>query len=230
MGSEMCIRDSFPQKNNTFKPVRRPAIQPKHVRRTMHTQRVMNSKWVFRRKKNKDGLVTRFKARWTIVGTSMKPGADFYDSYAPVVKHSTFRSCMAIGIEEDLVAEAADVRTAFLYGRLELEPGSEDRTLLAELPQGLTDLFTQEELQKAFSLADEIIDRQSWVAQLLAAIYGTRNGANLWFVRWTILLSRLGFVVSRLDPCLYYGNKHKDPMHITAGIHRITFSVDDVTA
>ena len=43
------------------------------------------NKWVFLKKRNKEGLVTRYWARLVIKGCAQRPGYDFVETFSPVL-------------------------------------------------------------------------------------------------------------------------------------------------
>ena len=50
---------------------------------------ILDSTWVFRRKRFPDGTVRKLKARWCVRGDQQIEGVDFFDTYVPVVAWST---------------------------------------------------------------------------------------------------------------------------------------------
>ena len=79
-------------------------------------RRSIGSKWVFKEKRD-----SRFRARLVCLGYSQIPGVDFSDNYAPVGNDITFRVIMVLRLIYNLHAVLLDVKTAFLYGKLEEE-------------------------------------------------------------------------------------------------------------
>ncbi|GJX82108.1 putative ribonuclease H-like domain-containing protein, partial [Tanacetum coccineum] len=77
-------------------------------------------KWVFRNKKDERGIVIRNKARLVAQGYTQEEGIDYDEVFAPVAKI------------EDFVVYQMDVKSVFLYGKIEEEvyvcqpPGFED--------------------------------------------------------------------------------------------------------
>jgi Reverse transcriptase (RNA-dependent DNA polymerase) len=57
---------------------------------------VVDSKWVFRIKKNAAGEIEKYKARLVARGFTQIYGVDYYETYAPVAKLATFRLITAI--------------------------------------------------------------------------------------------------------------------------------------
>ena len=82
---------------------------------------VIKSRWVYKLKRGSENEIQRFKARFVAKGFSQKPGIDFDETYAPVVKYDSLRTILAIAAAEDLEISQLDVKTAFLNGDLEEE-------------------------------------------------------------------------------------------------------------
>ena len=81
----------------------------------------VGTKWLFKIKRDKDGNVLRYKARYVAKGFSQKPGQDFNKTFSPVMQTSLLRSLFALGAEEDWEIDHVDVKTAFLYGEVDEE-------------------------------------------------------------------------------------------------------------
>jgi len=79
-------------------------------------QKSIGMKWVFVVKK--DG---RYRARLVAKGYNQIPGLDYEFSFSPVTTEITLRILLIIWVLEQLYAETADVKTAFLYGTLDEE-------------------------------------------------------------------------------------------------------------
>lgn len=59
---------------------------------------VVGSKWVFRIKRLPDGSIQRYKARLVAKGFHQTPGIDFFETFNPVVKASTFRVVLTLAV------------------------------------------------------------------------------------------------------------------------------------
>jgi hypothetical protein len=81
--------------------------------------RVVRSKWVFKQKLNAMGLVERYKARLVTKGFTQRAGIGYDKVWAPVGKHATFRTLVAVAAASDLELHHKDVKTALLHGELE---------------------------------------------------------------------------------------------------------------
>ncbi|GKG23774.1 copia protein, partial [Tanacetum coccineum] len=97
-------------------------------------KRAIGTKWVYRNKKDERGIVIRNKARLVAQGYTQKEGIDYdYDEvFALVARIEAIRLFLAYASFKDFVVYQMDVKSAFLYGKIEEEvyvcqpPGFED--------------------------------------------------------------------------------------------------------
>ncbi|GJS51645.1 putative ribonuclease H-like domain-containing protein [Tanacetum coccineum] len=91
-----------------------------------------SSKWVFRNKKDERGIVIRNKARLVVQGYTQEEGIDYDEDFALVARIEAIRLFLAYASFKDFVVYQMDVKSAFLYGKIEEEvyvcqpPGFED--------------------------------------------------------------------------------------------------------
>ncbi|GJR98079.1 ribonuclease H-like domain-containing protein [Tanacetum coccineum] len=95
-------------------------------------KRTIGTKWVFRNKKDERGIVIRNKARLVAQGYTQEEGIDYDEVFAPVARIEAIRLFLAYASFKDFVVYQMDVKSAFLYGKIEEEvyvcqpPGFED--------------------------------------------------------------------------------------------------------
>jgi hypothetical protein len=78
------------------------------------SRKPVGGRWVYSIKRNEQGAVSKFKARWVAKGYSQREGIDFTETYAPVSKMATLRTLLMIAADEDLESRQIDFKTAFL--------------------------------------------------------------------------------------------------------------------
>ena len=83
--------------------------------------KVINSKWVFKCKMGQHGQVECYKARLVAQGYSQRPGIDYDETFAPVVRFESVRSVIAIAVHGNMKLHQMDVKTTFLNGELREE-------------------------------------------------------------------------------------------------------------
>ncbi|GJS25307.1 putative ribonuclease H-like domain-containing protein [Tanacetum coccineum] len=99
-------------------------------------KRAIGTKWVFRNKKDERGIVIRNKARLVTQGYTQEEGIDYDEVFALVARIEAIRLFLAYASFKDFVVYQMDVKSDFLYGKIEEEvyvcqsPGFEDTDFL----------------------------------------------------------------------------------------------------
>ncbi|GKB79505.1 retrovirus-related pol polyprotein from transposon TNT 1-94 [Tanacetum coccineum] len=95
-------------------------------------KRAIGTKWDFRNKKDERGIVIKNKARLVAQGYTQEEGIDYDEVFAPVARIEAIRLFLAYASFKDFVGYQMDVKSAFIYGKIEEEvfvcqpPGFED--------------------------------------------------------------------------------------------------------
>ncbi|GJW37874.1 putative ribonuclease H-like domain-containing protein [Tanacetum coccineum] len=95
-------------------------------------KRPIGTKWVYRNKKDERGIVIKNKARLVAQGYTQEEGIDYDEVFAPVARIEAIRLFLAYASFKDFMVYQMDVKSAFLYGKIEEEvyvcqpPGFED--------------------------------------------------------------------------------------------------------
>lgn len=126
-------------------------------------KRALNSKWVLRIKRGKNGEVERYKARLVIKGCAQRQCYDYNETYAPVCRLTTVRTLLPIINENNLFATQLDVKNASLHGNLREE-------VYMKQPPGFE---TEHDL----------------VYKLNKTLYGLKQSPREWTLHLTVLLS-----------------------------------------
>lgn len=147
----------------------------------------IGSKWTFKIKKDACGKIQRYKARLVAQGFSQNSGMDYDEVFAPVAKQSTFKILLAVASAEKMNVEHLDVKTAFLYGKLE-------ELIYMKQPQGFV-----------------VEGKEEKVCLLRRSIHGLKQAGRVWNHLLCQVLVNAGYVPSTNDPCLFtlaIGKKH----------------------
>lgn len=157
------------QKNNTWVLV--PAS---------NTQKLVDSKWVFKIKYNTDGTIFKHKARLVAKGFQQTPGIDFGETFSPVIKATTVRLVLTLAVKFGWQVRQMDVNNTFLNGYLQ-------EHVFMRQPEGFRDS-----------------QRPNHVCKLVKALYGLKQAQRAWFDRLKETLIEWGFQNSKSDVFLFF--------------------------
>jgi hypothetical protein len=139
------------------------------------------NKWVFAKKRNKAGQLTKYKARLVAKGCAQRPGYDYAETHSPVVHLKTICLLLAIAATKGLKIHQMDVKGAYLNGTL-------DEWVYMRQPKGFEDGT----------------DR---ICELLKSLYGLKQSGHAWNIEFDRVIRKYGFKRMRLDPCAYIRHK-----------------------
>ena len=146
--------------------------------------KIIDSRWVFRIKKDNTGNVCRYKARLCARGFMQRKGVDFTETFAPVVRYDSVRVLLAIVAERNYNLAQFDVQTAFLYGKL-------DEEIFMEIPEGLS--------VKGSSV-------KNIVCRLEKSLYGLKQAPRCWNREFSSFLREFKFRETDADHCIFVGD------------------------
>ncbi|GKE90156.1 putative ribonuclease H-like domain-containing protein, partial [Tanacetum coccineum] len=123
---EQIIRDlnSAPQTRRLTKNLEEH-VEPKKV-----IQALQDLSWIeamqdellqFKLQKDERGIVIKNKARLVAQGYTQEEGIDYDEVFAPIARIETIRLFLAYASFKDFVMHQMDVKSAFLYGKIEEE-------------------------------------------------------------------------------------------------------------
>jgi hypothetical protein len=142
--------------------------------------KIVDCKWIYKIKTNPDGS-EKFKARLVARGFHQRPGIDFNETYAPVIRYDSIRILLALAAKEDLEIVQFDVTTAFLHGNLK-------ERILMKQPPGYNDGTER-------------------VCLLKKSLYGLKQAPKEWNEKFNEILENLGLTQTPTDPCVYVTKK-----------------------
>lgn len=144
---------------------------------------VVTCRWVFAIKYQQDGTVEKFKARLVARGFSQIHGIDYDETFAPTVRMDTMRAVLALIAIEDLETGQIDVNNAFTEASL-------SHLIYMEPPPGMD-------------------VKQGEYLRLLQSLYGLKQAAHDWYFTCNGEMTKLGFISSESDPCMYINKERK---------------------
>ena len=136
-------------------------------------RKALRGKWVYKIKRGPAGEILRYKARWVVRGFEQREGIDYNETFASVVKPMSYKAIFAIAAANDWEIHHMDVKTAFLYGRV-------DEEIYVEQPTGLDDGSTR-------------------VCKLKKALYGLKQSSRIWYETITTFFKSHEFVPVNAD-------------------------------
>ena len=160
---------------------------------------LVDSKWVFKVKRNADSTIKKFKARLVARGFTQREGIDFNETYAPVVKFNTLRVLLALAAKLDLHVHQMDVITAFLNGDLDVE-------IWMRLPEGTG----------------------AQTVKLRRSLYGLKQSPRLWNKVLDSFLRDLGFTISEVDTALYIRKTDTKILIVAVYVDDLTILASDL--
>ncbi|GKA31563.1 putative RNA-directed DNA polymerase [Tanacetum coccineum] len=140
---------------------------------------VVDGKWVYRLKRDKNGAITRYKARFVAKGFRQQPGIDFHETFSPVVKSTTIRAVLSLAVTNNWPLRQLDIQNAFLHGNLKEQ-------VYMKQPSGFIGP-----------------QRPNHVCLLHKSLYGLKQTPRAWFERLSKALFDLGFKGSKTDSSLF---------------------------
>ena len=153
-------------------------------------RKAIGSKWVYKVKTGGDGSVERYKARLVAQGFNQHQGADYDETFCPVVRMESLRTLVALSTQHDLELHHIDVTTAFLNGVLEEE-------VFMKQPKGY--IRPEEE---------------HLVCKLDKSIYGLKQSPRCWNAVLDAHLKKMKFKQLKSDPCIYKSDVGGDTFFI----------------
>nr|GEW84936.1 copia protein [Tanacetum cinerariifolium] len=84
-------------------------------------KKAIETKWVYRNKKDEMGVVVRNKARLVTQGYRQEEGIDYDEVFAPVARIEAIRTILAFASYIGFIIYQMDMKSAFLYGTIDEE-------------------------------------------------------------------------------------------------------------
>jgi hypothetical protein len=170
-------------------------------------QRVIGCKWVFRRKRDRTGAISRRKSRVCAKGFAQRKGVNYNETFSPVLLYKTLRVFLTIVAILDLELLQLDVPNAFLNAVLTDE-------IFMEIPEGMKPPPGVEipNVPEGFKL----------VLMLLKSLYGIKQAPREWNAEFNASIVALGYTRCSSDTCLYVKRSR------TGGLILLPVFVDDV--
>ncbi|GJT22590.1 putative ribonuclease H-like domain-containing protein [Tanacetum coccineum] len=162
-------------------------------------KRAIGTKWVFRNKKDKRGIVIRNKARLVAQGHRQEEGIDYKEVFAPVARIEAIRLFLAYASFMGFLVYQMDVKSAFLYGTIEEE-------VYVTQPPGFKDP-----------------DHPDKVYKVVKALYGLHQAPRAWYETLANYLLGNGFKRGKIDQTLFIKKQKGDILLVQVYVDDIIF-------
>ncbi|GJZ07588.1 retrovirus-related pol polyprotein from transposon TNT 1-94 [Tanacetum coccineum] len=144
---------------------------------------IIGTKWVFRNKLDKNGIVSRNKARLVAQGYNQQEGINYDETYAPVARLESIRILLSYACALDFKLFQMDVKSAFLNGFINEE-------VYVAQPPGFIDF-----------------EKPDHVYKLKKALYGLKQAPKAWYDRLKAFLIKHEYKIGMVDNTLFTKKK-----------------------
>ncbi|GJS68337.1 retrovirus-related pol polyprotein from transposon TNT 1-94 [Tanacetum coccineum] len=144
---------------------------------------IIGTKWVFRNKLDKNGVVFGNKARLVAQGYNQQEGIDYDETYAPVDSIESIRIFLAYACALDFKLFQMNVKSAFLNGFINEE-------VYVAQPPGFIDFA-----------------KPNHVYKLKKALYGLKQDPKAWYDRLKVFLIKHDYNMRMVDNTLFTKKK-----------------------
>ena len=137
----------------------------------------IGNKFVFAKKRDKDGTLIKHKAWLIAKGCTQRPEFDYFEMHTPVVCLETIRAILAIAPTRKLYIQQLDVKGAYLNGKL-------TECMYMKQPEGYD-------------------DGTRCICRLIKTLYSLKQAGREWNIELDTKLRKKGYMRLRSDPCIY---------------------------
>ncbi|GJU85982.1 putative ribonuclease H-like domain-containing protein [Tanacetum coccineum] len=162
-------------------------------------KKAIGTKWVYRNKKDKRGVVVKNKARLVAQGHRQEEGIDYDEVFDHVARIEAIRIFLAFASFMGFIVYQMDVKSAFLYGTIEEE-------VYMSQPSGFIDPKFPNKVYK-----------------VQKALYGLHQAPRAWYATLSTFLLKSGFRRGTIDKTLFIKKDKKDIMLVQFYVDDIIF-------
>ncbi|GJX21769.1 retrovirus-related pol polyprotein from transposon TNT 1-94 [Tanacetum coccineum] len=147
---------------------------------------IIGTKWVYRNKLDKNGVVSRNKARPVAQGYNQQEGIDYDETYAPIARLESIRILLAYACALDFKLFQMDVKSAFFNGFIN------EKVYVAQ-PPGFIDFA-----------------KPNHVYRLKKVLYGLKQTPKAWYDRLKAFLIEHNYTMGMVDNTLFTKKKYSN--------------------
>jgi hypothetical protein len=155
---------------------------------------IIGSKWVFRIKRKADGSIDKYKVCLVARGFTQIYGADYFETYSPVAKLTSFCTILVLAVRQDWDIDSFNFDRVYLNGEL----GENEDVYMKNPPSYDEDDDTVKHLKKS--------------------LYGLKQAGQKWYDTLKRTLADLGFRVSSADPGVFHTRVEDHPIIIAVHV------------
>nr|GEZ58791.1 retrovirus-related Pol polyprotein from transposon TNT 1-94 [Tanacetum cinerariifolium] len=160
---------------------------------------VINMKWLWKNKHDKENIVIRNKSRLVAKGYAQKKGVDFKESFALVAWLEAVRLFIAYAAHKSFTVYQMNVKTTFLYGPMKEE-------VYVNQLDGFVDPYHPNKFYR-----------------LKKALYGLKQAPKAWYDELSNFLVSKGFFKCSIDPTLFITKHRGDILLVQIYVDDIIF-------
>jgi len=135
------------------------------------------NKFVFAKKRDKEGKLLKYKARLVAKGCTQCLGYNYLETHSPVVRMETIRSLLAVAAKHKLYIHQMDIKGAYLNGILK-------EKVYMKQPEGYN-------------------DGSGRVCLLIKTLYGLKQAGCEWNHEFDSKMRKRRYTCLQSDPCMY---------------------------
>nr|GEX54032.1 hypothetical protein [Tanacetum cinerariifolium] len=151
-------------------------------------KKVIGTKWVYRNKKDKRGVVVRNKARLVAQGHRQEERIDYDEVFAHVARTEAIMIFLAFASYMGFIVYQMDVKSTFLYGKI-------DKEVYVSQPLGFIDPIFLNKVYK-----------------VVKALYGLHQAPKAWYATLSTFLVQSRYRKALIDKTLFIKKDKKDIM------------------
>nr|GEX19960.1 putative ribonuclease H-like domain-containing protein [Tanacetum cinerariifolium] len=162
-------------------------------------KKAIGTKWVYKNKKDKRGVIVRNKARLVSQGHRQEEGIDYDEVFAHVARIEAIRIFLAFSSYMGFIVYQMDVKSAFLYGTINEE-------VYVTQPPGFVDPKFPNKVYK-----------------VVKALYRLHQAPKAWYATLSTFLERSRYRKGAIDKTLFIKQDKKDIMLVQVYVDDIIF-------
>ncbi|GJV02353.1 putative ribonuclease H-like domain-containing protein [Tanacetum coccineum] len=174
-------------------------LSQEETKKVIQALKDLSAKWVYRNKKDERGIVIKNKARLVTQGYTQKEGIDYDEVFTHVAKIEAIRLFLAYALFKDFVVYQMNVKSAFLYGKIE------------------------EEIYVCQPLGFEYLEFPNRVYKVEKALYGLHQAPRAWYETLSAYLLENGFQRGQIDKTLFIKRDQGDILIVHVYVDDIIF-------